>query len=71
MDLADTLGNIARSFFDVTSMLRALPDMLAYGIWNTLLLSLAATVIGLVLGLGLAVMGTSRSRTLNTLPSTW
>ncbi|MDF2045017.1 MULTISPECIES: amino acid ABC transporter permease [Microbacterium] len=67
MDLADTLGNIARSFFDVTSMLRALPDMLAYGIWNTLLLSLAATVIGIVLGLGLAVMGTSRSRLLRTL----
>lgn len=64
MDLADTLGNIARSFLDVTSMLRALPDMIAYGIWNTLLLSIAATIIGIVLGLGLAVMGTSRSRVL-------
>ncbi|MBD8539593.1 amino acid ABC transporter permease [Frigoribacterium sp. CFBP 8751] len=43
-------------------MLRTLPDMLAYGVWNTLLLALCATAIGIVVGLLLAVMGTSRHR---------
>ena len=62
MDPAATFAALARSFFDVESMLRTLPDMLAYGVWNTLLLALTATVVGVVVGLGLALMGTSRHR---------
>jgi polar amino acid transport system permease protein len=62
MNISEVLGNIARSFFDGEAMLRTLPDMLAYGVWNTLLLALCATAIGIVMGLVLAVMGTSRHR---------
>jgi polar amino acid transport system permease protein len=64
MNISDALANILRSFFDGGAMLDALPDMLAYGAVNTLVLALSATVIGIVVGLLLAVMGTSRSRTL-------
>ena len=62
MNFSDALANIGRSFFDGEAMLRTLPDMLAYGVWNTLLLALCATAIGIVVGLLLAVMGTSRHR---------
>jgi polar amino acid transport system permease protein len=62
MDFTDALANIGRSFFDGEAMLRTLPDILAYGVWNTLLLALCATAIGIVIGLVLAVMGTSRRR---------
>jgi polar amino acid transport system permease protein len=60
MDFSDALANIGRSFFDGEAMLRTLPDILAYGVWNTLILALSATAIGIVIGLVLAVMGTSR-----------
>ena len=62
MDFSDALGNIGRSFLDGEAMLRILPDMLAYGVWNTLLLAVCATAVGIVVGLVLAVMGTSRRR---------
>lgn len=58
----DTLNNILASFFDPAAMLRTLPDMLAYGIWNTLLLAVLSTLFGVVIGLGLAVLGVSRRR---------
>lgn len=60
MDLFDALANIARSFFDTDAMLRTLPSVLAYGLWNTLILALSATAIGIAVGLVLAMMGTSR-----------
>jgi len=62
MNVSDAFANIARSFFDGEAMLRTLPDMLAYGVWNTLLLALCATAVGIAAGLVLAVMGTSRHR---------
>ncbi|MDQ1085155.1 MULTISPECIES: amino acid ABC transporter permease [Microbacterium] len=60
MDFLDALANIARSFFDIEAMLRTLPNVLAYGLWNTLILALSATAVGIVVGLLLAMMGTSR-----------
>jgi polar amino acid transport system permease protein len=62
VDLNDTLNNIMASFFDPAAMLRTLPDMLAYGIWNTLILAVLSTLFGIVIGLGLAVLGVSRRR---------
>ena len=56
------LDNVLHSFFDLHSMAAVLPEVLAYGLRNTLVLALAATVIGILLGLVLAVMGVSGSR---------
>jgi polar amino acid transport system permease protein len=36
--------------------------MLAYGIWNTLLLALSSTILGVAVGMLLALMGVSRRR---------
>ncbi|MEU7001701.1 amino acid ABC transporter permease [Nonomuraea sp. NPDC046570] len=58
----DSLDAVISNFFDGESMLSVLPDMLAYGLWNTLLLALAASVLGTVLGMVLALMGISRKR---------
>lgn len=59
MDFINTLGSI---FFNFGSMLKVLPDMITYGLVNTLILSISATIIGILLGLGLAIMGLSRVR---------
>ena len=53
---------IQRTFFDVDAMWQVLPQMLGTGLRNTLIISVAATVIGLVLGMVVAVMGISTSR---------
>ena len=45
MNVSDALANIGRSFLDGQAMLRTLPDMLAYGVWNTLLLAVCATAV--------------------------
>jgi polar amino acid transport system permease protein len=58
----DTLNNVLASFFDPAAMLRTLPEMLAYGIWNTLILAVLSTLFGILIGLGLAVLGVSRRR---------
>ena len=59
----DWFNTIIRTFFDFGAMAEVLPQLLAVGLLNTLIISIAATVLGTVLGMVVAVMGIS--------PSTW
>ena len=52
---------IKRSFFDFGAMAEVLPNMLAVGLKNTLILAAASTVIGILIGMMLAIMGISHS----------
>lgn len=65
MDLFEILS---RTFFDFPSMLTVFPQLLGTGLINTLIISLAATVLGTTFGLILALMAISPSRWLR-LPS--
>lgn len=56
------LENLRRSFLDWDAMAAVLPAMITVGLKNTLILAAASTVLGLIIGLLLAVMGISRSR---------
>src|SRR3954447_21116700 len=56
------LENLRRSFLDWESMAEVLPNMLAVGLKNTIILALASTVLGTIIGMILAVMGISHSR---------
>lgn len=58
----DWLNTIIRTFFDFGAMAEVLPQLLAVGLLNTLIISIAATVLGTVLGMVVAVMGISPSR---------
>ena len=58
----DWLNNIIRTFFDFGAMAEVLPQLLAVGLLNTLIISIAATVLGTVLGMVVAVMGISPSK---------
>jgi polar amino acid transport system permease protein len=58
----DWLNTIIRTFFDFEAMVEVLPQLLGVGLLNTLIISVAATIIGLVLGMIVAVMGISPSR---------
>jgi polar amino acid transport system permease protein len=58
----DWLDQLLRTFFDVNAMLAVLPQLLGTGLVNTLVISAAATVIGVILGMIIAVMGISPSR---------
>lgn len=58
----DWLDIISRTFFDLDAMVEVLPQLLGVGLLNTLIISIAATVLGVVLGMVVAVMGISRSR---------
>lgn len=58
----DWIETISRTFLDLDAMLAVLPQLLAVGLKNTLIISISATLIGLVLGMILAVMGISRTR---------
>lgn len=55
------LTQLRESFLDWNLYKKAIPDLLKTGLPNTLILTISASVIGLVLGLGLAVAGISRS----------
>jgi len=55
------LENLQRSFLDFQSMREVLPIMITVGLKNTLILAAASTVLGIVIGMVLAVMGISRS----------
>ncbi|RAZ73257.1 amino acid ABC transporter permease/ATP-binding protein [Mesorhizobium atlanticum] len=55
------LENLQRSFFDWDAMASVLPSLLMVGLKNTLILAAASTVLGIVIGMILAVMGISRS----------
>lgn len=57
-----TLTQLADSFLDWDLYKQAIPDLLRTGLPNTLILTVCASVIGLVLGMVLAVAGISRSR---------
>src|SRR3954470_10901364 len=58
----DWLTTITHTFFDIPSMLQVFPQLLGVGLVNTLIISIAATVIGVVLGMIIAVMGISTTR---------
>ena len=58
----DWLDTLTHTFFDIESMIAVLPQLLGTGLVNTLVISAAATVIGVVLGMIIAVMGISPSR---------
>ncbi|MDT5228246.1 MAG: polar amino acid transport system permease protein [Mycobacterium sp.] len=57
-----TLTQLRDSFFDWDLYKQAIPAMLTTGLPNTLFLTVSSGVIGLALGIGLAVAGISRSR---------
>jgi polar amino acid transport system substrate-binding protein len=57
-----TLSQLRDSFLDWSLYKQAIPDLLKTGLPNTLILTVSASVIGLVLGMTLAVAGISRSR---------
>lgn len=56
------LTQLRESFLDWDLYKKAIPDLLKTGLPNTLILTVCASVIGLLLGLALAVAGISRSR---------
>jgi polar amino acid transport system substrate-binding protein len=56
------LTQLRESFLDWEMYKQAVPDLLRTGLPNTLILTISASVIGLVLGMALAVAGISRSR---------
>lgn len=58
----DWLDTIIRTFFDFEAMIEVLPQLLAVGLLNTLIISIAATIIGVALGMVVAVMGISPSK---------
>lgn len=55
------LENLRRSFLDWNAMAEVLPTMITVGLKNTLILAAASTVLGVVIGMILAIMGISRS----------
>jgi len=57
-----TLAQLKDAFFDWGLYKAAIPDLFKTGLPNTLILTFSASVIGLVLGMLLAVAGISRSR---------
>lgn len=57
-----TLSQLKDSFLDWNLYKQAIPDLFRTGLPNTLILTVCASVIGLVLGMLLAVAGISRSR---------
>ncbi|NEI72168.1 ABC transporter permease subunit [Rhizobium lusitanum] len=58
----DWLENLRRSFLDWDAMAEVLPSMITVGLKNTLILAAASTILGVVIGMILAVMGISQSR---------
>src|SRR5688500_13851201 len=58
----DWLNIISRTFFDIDAIVAVLPQLLGVGLLNTLIISIAATIIGLVLGMIVAIMGISPSK---------
>jgi polar amino acid transport system permease protein len=58
----DWIENLRRSFLDWQAMADVLPSMVTIGLKNTLILAASSTVLGITLGMILAVMGISQSR---------
>lgn len=57
-----TLSQLKDSFLDWGLYKQAIPDLFKTGLPNTLILTISASIIGLALGMALAVAGISRSR---------
>ncbi|MBW8726644.1 MAG: amino acid ABC transporter permease/ATP-binding protein [Inquilinus limosus] len=57
----DWIENLRRSFLDWDAMGEVLPMMIAVGLRNTLILAFASTVLGVAIGMALALCGISRS----------
>ena len=57
-----TLAQLRDSFFDCDLYRQAIPAMLTTGLPNTLILTICSSVIGLAIGIALAVAGISHSR---------
>ncbi|WP_140764253.1 amino acid ABC transporter permease/ATP-binding protein [Mesorhizobium sp. B4-1-4] len=57
----------SRSFLDFQAMAEVLPNMVMVGLKNTLILALASTFFGTLIGIVLAVMGISENRLLKLL----
>lgn len=57
-----TLAQLRAAFLDWDLYKQAIPDLLSTGLPNTLILTVAASIIGLILGMALAVAGISKSR---------
>lgn len=57
-----TLSQLAASFLDWDLYKQAIPDLLTTGLPNTLILTICASIIGLILGMALAIAGISTSR---------
>jgi polar amino acid transport system permease protein len=58
----DWLDTLRRTFLDFGAMWEVFPQLLKIGLKNTLIISISATAIGLVLGMIVAVMGISTSK---------
>jgi polar amino acid transport system permease protein len=56
----DALDQLVKTFFDWEAMAAVLPNMIKFGLPNTLILAGSSGVLGCILGMFLAVMGTSR-----------
>ena len=54
------MNDLLRNFFDWQLIRQVLPDLLTYGLRNTLVLAIASSLLGSVLGMVLAVMGLSQ-----------
>lgn len=59
--MPDGLQRFFRTFFDLKQIMDVLPELLYVGIPNTILLSLIATVIGIVIGLFVAMLLISKN----------
>lgn len=57
----DWLDKLIKTFLDFGAMWKVLPQLLGTGLVNTLIISVAATVLGIVIGMILAVMGVART----------
>src|ERR1700677_1247913 len=57
-----TLSQLRDQFFDWALYKQAIPAMVTTGLPNTLILTVSSSVIGLVVGMALAVAGVSRTR---------
>lgn len=55
------LNNIIQNFFDFPAMVRIFPTLITTGLRNTLILAITSTLLGLLVGMLVAVMGISRS----------
>jgi len=57
-----TLSQLKDAFFDWDLYKQAIPDLFRTGLPNTLILTISASIIGVALGMALAIAGISRAR---------